>query len=221
MRTTKYVMTESDIEALAAEHAKSAGVADGYSSTYLRALIAGAQAQIGPKRGKPLAVEQQLAVLQTVAEPFYAAVLRGVTTADIAPDPGLDPDESLRRSRERNRRGVFARTAKSTIVSWVKAGGDLRLLDVATVTKGELRGMTAAARADQGSETVPTIQKAQQVILAAVARQAPEDARTQLEAVIEALQRKLDELGEDERPVGPVARVSAFREAPRVMNKAA
>lgn len=177
-------MTEKQIEALAAERL-TADQADG---TYLRALIVGAQAKIGTKRGKRGA----LAALNDVATAYYAAVLRGVTTPDIAITDGLGSDESQRRVHERNRRATFARSAKSTIVAWVREGGDLKALDADTVTKTELRVSVAASRTKPGV----AVERAQAAILKAVAHESPEAARTRLEAVMEALQAALDDLPE-------------------------
>jgi len=190
----QYVMTEAQIEALAAERTTSFMLAEGFDGTYLRALVAGVQAKLGPKRGRRPSDDSQLGVVEAIAGPFYAAVLRGVVTSDIALDATLEAAETTRRTRERNRRSTFARTAKSTLVAWIEAGGDARGLDVATVTKGFLRAAVAAKR-DEGGGTVTTrIEKAQTAILAAVAREGPEIAREHLERVIATLQAALDEL---------------------------
>jgi hypothetical protein len=110
----------------------------------------------------------------------------------------MDPTEAMRRNRERTRRATFARSAKSTLAAWVREGGDIRALNVATVTKGELRAAINAAKAEKGVTESTRIVKAQDAILAAVAREGPEAAREHLENVIEALSKALDELPDDE-----------------------
>lgn len=193
MSKNQYVMTEAQIEALAAERTTSVVLADGLAGTYLRALVAGTQSKLGPKRGRRPNDEAQLEALELIAGPFYAAVLRGVITGDIELAATLEAAETTRRTRERNRRATFARTAKSTLVAWIEAGGDVRGLDVATVTKGLLRAAVTAKR--EGGGTVTTrIERAQTAILAAVAREGPEIAREHLERVIATLQAALDEL---------------------------
>jgi hypothetical protein len=194
--TTKsqYAMTEEQIEALAAERTQSVNVTQAFDGTYLKVLITGVQAKLGQKRGRRPAIDSQLSVLEAVATPFYAAVLRGVITADIELGPELEPSEAARRTRERNRRATFARTAKSTLVAWVNEGGDLRALDVTTVTKTELRAEVVTARGAQGITPVERIEKAQAAILTAVAREGPAEARRHLQGVITALQEALSEL---------------------------
>jgi hypothetical protein len=192
MSKSQYVMTEQQIEALAAERTTSVVLADGLAGTYLRALVAGAQSKLGPKRGRRPSNEVQLEAVGAISAPFYAAVLRGVVTADIALDATLEAAETTRRTRERNRRATFARTAKSTLVAWIEAGGDARGLDLASVTKGMLRAAGAAKR--EGGTVTSRLERAQTAILAAVAREGPEAARGHLERVIATLQAALDEL---------------------------
>lgn len=143
---------------------------DKSDATYLRVIINAVQAKLGPKKGRAPAAETQLSVFSTVVTPLYAAVLRGVTTEDIAIREGLEPAELTRRMRERNRRATFARTARSALVSWVNAGGDIRALDVSTVTKSELQRSVAAAREPDANRTVERAQKRILASVAAVAR---------------------------------------------------
>ncbi len=187
-----YMMTEAQVEALATERITGAAAVDQLDGTYLRGLVAGAQSKLGAKRGRSPAATVQLEALEGIAVSFYAAVLRGVVTADIALGSTLDAAEVSRRTLERNRRATFARTAKSTLVAWIKAGGDIRGLDAATVSKSELRASVVAAK----GEAPPTsrIERAQRAILAAVAREGPGEARAHLQAVVAALQAALTEL---------------------------
>lgn len=188
----RYTMDDKQVEALASERTRCAGVVSGFDGVYLKALVAGTQARL-VKAGKRPETVTQLAALDLVAVPFYAAVLRGVVTDEIALGADLEAAEAQRRTRERNRRATFARSAKSTLVAWVKAGGDVRALAAATVGKSELRIATVkaqAAREPAGAQ----IERAQRAILAAAAREGPEEARAYLGAAIEALQDALDRL---------------------------
>jgi hypothetical protein len=175
-------MTEAQIESLAAERVTSATTADGLDATYLRVLVAAAKS----RRGKPLDC------IERAAAGFYAAVLRGVSTPDIAIAPELEPSEIARRNRERHRRATWARSVKSTLTSWIRAGGELRELDVAQVTKSQLRAETLEHR--DAPTTAERIEKAQAAILAAIARDGPRVGRGRLEAVIAALQAALNAL---------------------------
>lgn len=224
-KKSTFVMTEAQIESLAAERTSGLIVSDELDRNYLRALISGVQAKTGPKRsGRRLDNDSQLAAVEAVAVPFYAAVLRGVMTPDIALDASLEAAEVQIRNRERNRRATFARTAKSVLVSWISLGGDVRTIDPATVTKSELWSAVTAQRAENRPRG-GRIEKAQEAILAAVAREGPDVARMRLEAVIEALQAAIDALPvEPEHHESTVIRTRVgqptFREAPRVLNRA-
>jgi hypothetical protein len=220
-----YALSEAQIETLASERTQSLVTTDKYDGTYLRAIVAGVQSLLGPKRGKSPGIQAQLEALETVAAPYYAAVLRGVITSDIELDASLEAAEVTKRTRERTRRATFARTAKSTLVSWVSEGGDIRALEVSVVTKTELRTAVTAARSER-APTSDRIERAQATILAAVAREGPEEARLHLAAVIGALQEVLDGLEEEEphhdtttirTRVGAVS----FREPARVLNRGA
>ena len=219
----QYAMTESQVEALAHERTQSLMAMDGTDGTYLRVLLNGAQAKLGPKRGRAPAKTSQIEALEVVAVPYYAAVLRGVTTPDIALGPDLEADEVQRRTRERNRRAIFARTAKSTLSTWVDEGGDLRALNVTTVTKSQLRAEVQAARSERGTTVATRIERAKATIVAAVAHDPPEVARERLEDVIEAIQKVIDELPANDThhettTVRTRAGAPSFRE-PRVLNR--
>jgi hypothetical protein len=193
-KQNQYALNEVQIEQLAVERTQSLGMLDTHDGTYLRALITAMQAKLGPRRGKRPATNVQIEALESIAVPFYAAVMRGVMTPEIAIDGTLEAAELRKRTAERNRRATFARTAKSTLVQWVMEGGDARAIDVPTVTKGELRASVAAARTDRGETAASRVERAQHAILTAVAREGPEEQREHLERVIAALQAALAEL---------------------------
>lgn len=192
---SKYVMNEAQVEALAAEYAAASSETARINGTYLRVLVVACQAILGKvKRGRP-AKDAQLEVLADVSGKFYPAILRGVTTPDIVHDASLPKEEATRRSRERNRRSTFARAAKSTLASWVGAGGDMRGLDGETVTRDPLLVQVREARGT--SEAAHKLERYKAAILRLVVREAREDpdaARVALESTIEALQVELDSL---------------------------
>lgn len=193
---SKYAMTEHQVETLASEYAQATQQTQRVNTTYLRVLVNAMQSILGNKkvRGR-VPVEAHLEVLNDVSTKFYAAVLRGVTTPDIQPDTAQPKDEQTRRSIERNRRSTFARSAKSTLTSYISAGGDVRALDVDVVTRDPL---LAAVRATKGqTPSGYSLERHRNAILRLIAREAktnPEGARADLEAAISALQDALDEL---------------------------
>lgn len=198
----------AQVEQLAHELYASQGAARNADGTYLKVLVAACQASLGkaPRR-KATDVPGQLAVLEKVNETFYAAVLRGVTTPDVQPDPSFDKAESTRRSLERNRRSTFARSAKSTLAAFVGAGGDMRKLDVVLTTKALLRGFV-----DQGRDTELrhnlTIERAERAILAVLEEEEPDAARDRLETLIERLQETLAHLPANDAVAEPLKKAA-------------
>lgn len=167
-----YIASEEQIEGLA----RDVAIGRKADSTYLRVLVVAVQTALKGKR------QRAVTALQTAHEKFYAAVLRGVGADDITP-------------RERTRRATFARTATSTLRSFLKGGGEVRTLDVTLVTKAWLRSQGA------GAETVPTgtryersAQRAQAQLLRALKRMPPPDARQNIDSLLKALTARRDAL---------------------------
>jgi hypothetical protein len=205
---------EQRVEALARERVTSATIVSNADVTYLAMLVDAMQSQLGKRsRGKVNSL-QQAQVLAEVDKRFYAAVLRGVTTEDIAIGEGLDADEQRRRSLERNRRSAFARSAKSTVSAYITAGGDVRTLDPNTVSKAALR--KAIAPPEPTDKVAAQIERSKGALLRAITRRArgdPEAARTEVEGLMDELQKVLDSLngGEAEEPQHETTTVVGMR----------
>jgi len=202
-----WVATEDDVETLAHERYANAVTVASIDGTYLRVILVAVQAQLGrPRRGPKPDMEAQLSVLSAVHSTFYAAVLRGVTTEDVAHDSSLDSTEQRRRSLERNSRSAFARTSMSTLAAFVKGGGDLRTLDPATTTKTGLRA--AIAPPEPADRVERQIQRATGSLLRAIGRKAktdPQAAQEDIEAIMDELQKVLDSLANGEEEEEPAA----------------
>jgi hypothetical protein len=198
LETAHYVATEQQIELLAAEQYNGSTQAIRASGTYLRAIVAACQGKLGRKGRGRVNTQSQLAVLDAVHERFYPAVLRGVTTPDIASDETLDKAESGRRMLERNARSAFARTSVSTLRTYVAAGGDMRALILAEVTKHALR--TALSPPEPRDKGARQMQRAEGALVRAAQRLAKRDpvaASRLLSKAIVTLQGVLEEVGGD------------------------
>lgn len=164
-----YRATEAQVEQLA-KHVALGRRADG---TYLRVLCAAVKAK------RPRSRAQALAVLDLLHERFYKAVQRGVGPATL-------------KASERRRRSAFARSTASTLRGFIRGGGSVRKIDVATVSKLQLR--RASMPTLRGSRDDRIAQASQRSLLSAVrrmARKRPEHARDKLNAVIAACTREL------------------------------
>lgn len=196
---SKYAMTEHQIEQFSRDLAAAQGAVSNGRTTYLRVLVTGIQAILGNiKRGKSLAVETQLTVVEDVGGKYYAAVLRGIDAEGI---------EAL----ERNRLTTFARVAKSVLTSWVKAaGGDIRTLNAETVTRDPL--LKAVREARGTSEPGYAMQRH---VNAMVRLATTSGDRGALEEAIQALSDALDEManGNKTDEVGSITHVLASRPA--------
>lgn len=157
-----FVATAAQVEMLASIVANGS-----YSNgTYLRVLIAHTLQDIGPIR--KVTKQAVLAVLEGVHERLYASVMKGVGDEAVA-------------LPERHRRATFARTAASTLRRYVVRNGDIRKIDIDTVTKGKLRDF--GMRVPTGTRVQRSMQRASGALMRAVrimARTSPADARKRL-----------------------------------------
>lgn len=131
-----YVATESDIQKLAAAIIDADQTTGNGRGTYLRALVATSQRELGadprqrngngPRLSEAAALEQ-LTAFQTVAERFHKACVK-VARATVP-----EPDTTLIRQRT-----AFARSAASTVRGYIRAGNDITLLAAHKATKRAL-----------------------------------------------------------------------------------
>lgn len=137
-----FFASEEQIEALARYNLQNITGSDAVKGIYLKSLIVGVQKHLEDSQ-----VEQEpTVVLNIVHERYYKAVMRAVTPQALADDAKLPKDVRRARSQERNRRGNFARSAKSTVLSFIKADGDIMQLNAETITKTELSAFSLAMR---------------------------------------------------------------------------
>jgi hypothetical protein len=119
-----YVATPADIEALAESQSNHLNASRWQlPATYLRALIATTQHELGiksikrePVRPGDEVIQQQLTALAKVQERFYEAVKRGAAKAPVSAEDTRDP------AIVQNSRCVFARTSYSTLRNWLLRG---------------------------------------------------------------------------------------------------
>jgi hypothetical protein len=195
----QYAMSESQVEQLAREHVVHLNGAQGTGITYLRVLLVTVQARLGPPRGrKALGVETQLEALGAAETPLYAAVLRGILTDDVVDDVSLPKEARHLRMLTRNSRSGFARSAKATLVEFVRGGGDMRSLDAEVVTKDGLR--KASRPPEPTDKTARQIARSSAALQRALQRQIRFDAdkaREVIDGLIEDLQAMLDGIPEE------------------------
>lgn len=141
--TSAYDVSGDVVAELARIGASGDAVTSKVGATYLRVLVSGAQRALGMSSDS----SAQPSAVNTANNAYYPYVLKGITTADCADAVSFARDERARRSLERNRRSNFARTAASTLRTWVSVGGDLRTLDATVITKAFLIGGISRARA--------------------------------------------------------------------------
>lgn len=150
-------------------------------NTYTAVVLAHCKDAL-PKRAKP-SKAAALKAIDKVHDDLYPSVLKGITNgqADVT-------------DTERNRRAIFARTAASTLRGFVRAGGDLRKLDPATVTKTSLR--TQGKRVPAGTRAERAMTKATDAILRAAQKIAAKDPGEAHDRIVKSM-TALEELLED------------------------
>lgn len=188
--------TEAQVEQLALAMYTAGNESRRGDATYFRIVLSACQAKLGkrgPGRRPSLDTAAQLTVLEATNDRFYAAVLRGVTTPDVAAEEGLETAERQRRMLERNRRSGFARSAVATLRAYATAGGDLRTLDAATASKSAVRA--ALAPPEPTDKVSRQIARAEGSLVRSLRRQArasPEEARATVERLLVELQSLAD-----------------------------
>lgn len=145
---TGYIITDAALAVLARDYAASLERAGRLRGTYLSVLVAHSKRELKARRAT---IEQAVEAVERVNEHFYPIILEAVTTPEIAITEDMDDAEKISRSKERTRRATFARTAKSTLVSALKAGAKLSAMDPAKVTKASLQEYYTQAREGPGT----------------------------------------------------------------------
>lgn len=152
-KKTDYLATDAQVASLARDYVQSATGAENARGTFLRILVAHSLREFSRSQMKRHTQAEQLACVETAHAHLYQVVLEAVTTPEIQADAEVDVDERRRRTLERNRRTTFARTSKSALAGYVKAGGKLASLDPSTVTRDTLTQFVRSAR--EGPASAP------------------------------------------------------------------
>jgi hypothetical protein len=143
LESKHYVATAEDVAAIARDVLNAQKEGSEGRATYLRALVATTQAELGlsPRQrsgeiGKVKDEERdaQLAALEAVNKRFYAIVIKLAKERIEGPDRG---------GLQLNRRTGFARSSMATVRKWVRAGNDITTVVASRVTK---RMLTVAGR---------------------------------------------------------------------------
>lgn len=194
IESVNYHATPEQVQTLARERLTVDNQSAHIDGTYLRVLVASMQSLLDKNARRRIA--GHLRALDEVDARFYPAVLKGITTADIAHDDSQTPEEQSRRAVERNRRSTFARSAKSTLAAFIRASGDVRELDVALTTKASLRAVVheALSPEERDEAAIEGAKTGLVRLLRKRASESPAQARARLRSVIADLQEVLGEI---------------------------
>lgn len=193
MAQRAYLATDAQVAILAKQYVTSADGAEQARGTYLKYLVAHALRELQKSPHKRHTAAESLGAVETVHAHLYGVVVEATITPDIAPDPEATPEERNRRTQERNRRTTFARTSKSALVAFIKAGGRLLTLTPESVTRDALTRFARAAR--EGPAALPdrvrtTVERLEALVkqLAAedpaAAREVVEGLSVELQAIV-------------------------------------
>lgn len=197
-----FIATDDQVEVLARMNVSGIQTLENVGGSYLKVLVAGLQ-KAGKPAGRGRKIGEILDALGQVHERFYAAVLRGITTPDVADDETLDKELRTARSLERNRRSNFARSAKSLVNKFIDSGGDIFTLNASTVTKSELQAFVLSMRQRSQASGVTLEHKAQLAMtrVEEAARELADDDKDAAVAMVSETMAKLtnllSELGRD------------------------
>lgn len=187
-----YVATPAQIGELTTNILNATATADSGFSTYLRALVATTQKELGAPQRLHRTKEQamteestdaQLAALEAVHTRFYEAVVAAASA-------------TVPRGVELNGRTNFARSSVSTVRTWLKAGHDITSIVPGKLTKSMLY-VEAQPRALSARRLVTRVERTSKALVTAVlalAETDPETAAQELELVLAQLQAQLTEI---------------------------
>lgn len=195
-----FVATPADIEDITRRRLSASIQASQSQDTYLKALTATTIVELGEKprarvAGKtdalsPDEIRAHLVALENVHQRFYAIVLKAILDGPA--------ELGLKRKTMAHRRATFARTSKSLLRSWIKAGHDVRGLVSSRVTKL----MLMREIPDAPKPVAATIRRRAMglgdrlVLLVGSAPKADRPAAlTALESVIQLLAHQMTEMG--------------------------
>jgi len=153
MAQKAYLATDAQVATLAKEYVTNADGADKARGTYLRILVAHSLRELQKGSHKRHTQAESLGAVEAAHAHLYAVIVEAVLTPDVKPDPDASTEERARRTQERNRRTTFARTSKSALVAFIKAGGRLVTLTPEDVTRDALTRFARAAR--EGPAALP------------------------------------------------------------------
>jgi molybdenum-dependent DNA-binding transcriptional regulator ModE len=139
LESKDFLASPTDIEKITRDVMQAQATGSSGRASYLKALAAVTRQELGMgavrKHPQPVTHEERARhtdALEAVDKRFYAIVLRTIG----------DKCSAI----ERNRRSNFARSARSMLLSWIRAGNDIAALDPARVTKASLVVDTRARR---------------------------------------------------------------------------
>lgn len=184
---TGFLVTDLVLAAMARDYVASADRVGRLRGSYLSVLVAHSKREL---KARKYTQEQAVEAIEKVHAHFYEVILGAVVTPEIEITEELSKEESLLRSRERTRRATFARTAKSTLLSAIKAGARLSSLDPAKVTKASLQAVYAQAR--EGPKTFEEKVARVENRLEELVKQLAEEDRDAAEQLVEELQVRLE-----------------------------
>lgn len=198
--TQTYIGTPADIRRLTSSIINAGTQIVEGQQTYLKMVVGTTIHELGAKPAKSrtrgrqpkLSEEQikaQLSALESVNERFYQAVL------DAASE-GL-PRGAKERATLLNRRTNFARSAVSTVRSYIRAGNDITLVDPATCTKRSLQ-VERAARPPSVARMRRAVENRSKALMASVLNLVDTDkaaAREEIELLMGQLANELASLG--------------------------
>lgn len=134
-----WIASDAILTSLAKDYVEGRDQSISVAGSYVKILTAHTQRELEKQGVKRATKEKALAAIETVHAHAYAVILAAVTTPDLKHSEDLPDKEQTRRALERNRRSNFARSAKSTLVAYVEAGGSMSALKPSDVTKELLR----------------------------------------------------------------------------------
>lgn len=148
-REANWRITDEELGSLVAHKGASDAVSDALGDDYFRVLLRRTKDTVANESKTPIDA------VESVGQAMLDVVNSKLITPDIAPNKADSKEEKARKTKIRQSKTVFARTAKRTLKAYIERGGDLDALDPKTCGKNVVSNMADALveDADDGTTT--------------------------------------------------------------------
>lgn len=146
-RENDWRVSDDELGSLVAHKGASDVVSEALGEDYFRVLLRRTKDTVKNDSVSPLDA------VETVGKRMLDIVNEKLITPEIAPNPADSSEEKARKTKIRQSKTVFARTAKRTLKEYIERGGDIDALEPSTCGKNTVANLNKGLKAGEDGET--------------------------------------------------------------------